>query len=106
MDGLTEKALELLQKLIKGIMDCLENCMESMTFCVGRRVLKVFALSVVVFGAALVCQALGVWTFISWQEAFSCLCISGGLSMVDATNRAKLTRLGQKLKGGRGDGEQ
>lgn len=107
MDGhIVDRLLGILQKLIKGIIDCIENCMESMTFCVGRRVLKVFMLSGLMLGIALVCWVFDIWAFISWQEALSCLCISGGLSMVDATNRSKLTKLSQKLKGEQDDGRQ
>jgi len=105
MNNMAEKVSELLQKLIKGIMDCLENCVGSMTFCVGQRVLKVFILSGVLLGVVLICQVFGIWTFVSWQEALSCICISGGLSMVDATNRAKLTKFSKKLKGGQCNGQ-
>lgn len=92
------KGMDIIKKCIVGIMDCLENCVGSMTYVAGQRVAKVFLAAVGMLVFSLVCQAFGRWTVITWQEATCCVIISGVLSLLDESGRGKIGRMVKEVQ--------
>lgn len=93
-----EHILKVIAMVTQKILDCLEGCEESMTFAVGRRVVKVFAISLGMLVLVLCLEALGVWCFVSWQEALCCSSIALLLSMFDVSNKSRITKMTKDLR--------
>ncbi len=94
-----EKLLEFLKILIIGIIDCFERCIQSMTFAVGWRMVKVLGLAFIMLLVSLLCQSFDLWVITSWQENLSCICIALFLCLFDFSNMRKFKDLRSKLKG-------
>lgn len=96
------KCVDVVGKCIKGILDCMENCVGSMSFVAGQRIVKVLLVAVFMLIFSLMCQTFGVWTIVSWQEAACCVAISGVLTLFDESGRKKISRMVKEVQD-RGD---
>lgn len=91
--------LEFLLKVSDVIYDCLENCIDTMTFAVGKNLNRVLYVTIYFFVLSLVLKIFHLPEFISWLESLTAVLIMSALCAINYVSRSDVVKLLDKLKG-------
>lgn len=92
------KIKEFLKKCIEVVMNSLEECIDSITLEAGKRMLKVWIVSACMLLLSIILELIKVFTFISWQEALTCLILATIICLVDQSNQNTIHRFIKQIK--------
>lgn len=92
------KLKEFINKCIQFLMDSLEEGINSITLAAGKRMLKVWVVSSYILILSIILKALKIFSFISWQEAFTCLILSTVICLVDRSNQHAILILKKQIR--------
>lgn len=92
------KLKEFSDKCVQFVMDSLEGCINSITLAAGRRMLKVWMVSFCILILSVILRILKIFSFISWQEALTCLILSTIICLVDKSNQYAILILKKQIR--------
>jgi len=95
MDSLFEK---ILQALVISIFDCIEDVVGTLTLVAGKRTLRVFLICFVSLVISVICKLLGLFTFISWQEALIACAVMGVISAINYKNELHIDNIKKVIR--------
>jgi hypothetical protein len=88
---------EILEQTVTAVMDCIEDCFTTMTLPVGKRLVKVFGVTLVFTAVALLMKFLGIPTFLTWQEAAAASLIVGLICGIQGMTKSRNKKLKEKM---------
>jgi hypothetical protein len=90
------------ETLINSCMDCIEDCISSISATRGKRLKEVFIACVIFLCVSVVLRIMELPAFITWQEALPAVFMSAYLTFMNCINmsviKAVRKRLGINLK--------
>lgn len=90
LDKLWEFFVEVLKLVVEGIMDALEEFFSALVAPSTKFTFNAFLVSLVFLGLSIVSEIIGVFSFVSWQEALTCSIILSGIVLIDSTARKSI----------------
>lgn len=85
------------ENVINSCMDCIEECIGSLSSTRGRRLLEVFIVCIFLLASSVICRVLELPAFITWQEAVPAVVISGYLAFMSCINASVVKVVKRKL---------
>ena len=80
-------------------MDAIEEFFEALIVPTQRYVLDAFYVSLIFLVWSLLAIPLKVFSFVSWQEALTCVILLGIVVLIDSSTRSKIAGNMSKIKG-------
>lgn len=91
------------EKIIVGIMDCLEECMRTMTIVAGKKLINVFLSTLCFLAFSVIALILKLPVFATWQESLTASVIMGAICGMSYINKVNINTILKKLRSRKGD---
>ena len=90
---------QFFNSFIEKIMDAIEEFFEALIVPTQRYILGAFYVSLIFLGWSLLAFLFGIFSFVSWQEALTCVILLGVIVLIDSSTRSKIAGNMFKIKG-------
>ncbi|MCI9050727.1 MAG: hypothetical protein HFI05_02195 [Lachnospiraceae bacterium] len=94
---------EIFEKSIVGIMDCLEECIDTITIVAGRKLINVFFCTLCFLILSLGLFILKFPVFITWRKSLTAVTIMGIICGMNYINKTCINTIIKRIQNKKGD---
>lgn len=77
---------KIVKEILVAVMDCIEECFDSLTLAEGKRILEVCFVCYILLLFSIVCKIFQIPSFITWQEVLPACIVLTVMCIQDITS--------------------